>query len=95
MRKLLEQLADGIHKVTWPARPSFGDIITAAHKILNEEGESWNNQRYAFVVQDLSIKRIRSYPCKTKAHKKRREIYGCVLISGKNPKVIQTDKSVE
>ena len=27
----------------------FGDLITADHKILNEEGESRNNQRYAVI----------------------------------------------
>ena len=30
----------------------FRDIITADYKILNEEGESRNNQRYAIVVQN-------------------------------------------
>ena len=28
----------------------FGDLITADHKVLNEEGESRNNHRYAVVV---------------------------------------------
>ena len=30
----------------------FGDLITTDHKVLNEEGESRNNHRYAVVVQD-------------------------------------------
>ena len=45
----------------------FGDTITADHKILNEEGESPNTQRSAFVVQDLATQWFQSYPCKTKA----------------------------
>ena len=32
----------------------FGDLITADHKVLNEEGEPRNNHRYAVVVQDLA-----------------------------------------
>ena len=31
----------------------FGDLITADQKVLNEDGESRNNHRYAVVVQDL------------------------------------------
>ena len=31
----------------------FGDLITADHKVLNGEGESRNNHRYAVVVQDF------------------------------------------
>ena len=38
-----------------PARFKFGDIITADHKILNEEGESRNNPRYDIEVQDLPL----------------------------------------
>ena len=32
----------------------FGDLITADHKVLTEEGESRNNHPYAVVVQDFS-----------------------------------------
>ena len=44
----------------------FGDLITADHKVLNEESESRNNHRYAVVVQDLATQWIQSYRCKTK-----------------------------
>ena len=47
----------------------FGDLITADHKVLNEVGESRNNHRYAFVVQDLATQWIQSYPCKSKLSK--------------------------
>ena len=49
-----------------PRAEKFGDLIKADHKILNEEGESRNNHRYAVVVQDLATQWIQSYPCKTK-----------------------------
>ena len=49
-----------------PRAVKFGDLITADHTVLNEEGESRNNHRHAVVVQDLATQRIRSYPCKTK-----------------------------
>ena len=42
----------------------FGDLITADQKVLNEEGESRHNPRYAVVVQDLATHWIQSYPCK-------------------------------
>ena len=48
-----------------PRADKFGDLITANHKVLNEGGESRKNHRYA-VVQDLAIRWIQSYPCKTK-----------------------------
>ena len=44
----------------------FGDLISADHKLSNEGGESRNNHRYAFVVQDWATQWIQSYPWKTK-----------------------------
>ena len=38
----------------------FGDLITADHKVLSENCESRNNQRYAIVVQDLATQWIQS-----------------------------------
>ena len=35
-----------------PWAEKFADLMTANHKVLNEEGESRNNHRYAVVVQD-------------------------------------------
>ena len=37
-----------------PRAGSFGDLITADHKVLSEGSESRNNHRYAAVVQDLA-----------------------------------------
>ena len=48
-----------------PRAENFGDLITAAHKILSDGCESRNNHRYAIVVQDLAAQWIQSYPCKT------------------------------
>ena len=42
------------------------DLITADHKVLNEEGESRNNHRCTIVVQDLATQCIQSDPCETK-----------------------------
>ena len=36
------------------ASRNFGDLITADHKVFNEEGESRNNHRYTAVVQDFA-----------------------------------------
>ena len=49
-----------------PRAEKFGDLITADHNVLNEEGESRSNHLYAVVVQDLATRWIQSYPCKTK-----------------------------
>ena len=37
-----------------PRAEKFGDLITADHKVFNEEGESGHNHRYPVVVQDLT-----------------------------------------
>ena len=44
----------------------FGDLITADHKVFNEEGESRKHHRYAVVVQDLATQWMQSYLCKIK-----------------------------
>ena len=49
-----------------PRAEHFGDLITADHQILSEEGESRTNHRFAVVVQDLATQWLQSYPCKTK-----------------------------
>ena len=45
----------------------FCDLITADHKVFNEEGELRSNYRYAVVLQDLATQWIQCNPCKTKA----------------------------
>ena len=78
-----------------PRAEKFGDLITADHKVLNEEGESRNNHRYAVVVQDLATQRIQSDPCRTntsqQTEKSSRKFFG----SSEKPKVIYTDNSLE
>ena len=49
-----------------PRAEKFGDLKTADHKVLNEEGESRNKHRYAVLVQDLATQWIQSYLSKTK-----------------------------
>ena len=43
---------------------NFGDLITADHKVLNDNSESRNNHRYAVVVQDSAAQWIQAFPCK-------------------------------
>ena len=43
-----------------PRAESFGDLITADHKVLSESCESRNNHRHAIVVQDLATQWIQS-----------------------------------
>ena len=42
----------------------FDNMMTADHKILNEDQESIMHHKYAMVVQDLATRMIHSYPCK-------------------------------
>ena len=49
-----------------PRAEKFGDLTTADHNVLSEEGESRHNHRYAIVVQDLTTRWIQAYPCKMK-----------------------------
>ena len=48
-----------------PPATKIGDLSTSDHELLNEEGESRRNYRYAVVVQDLATQWIQSCPCKT------------------------------
>ena len=73
----------------------FGDIITADHKIPNEEGESRNSQRYSLVVQDLATQWIQSCPCRTKTSQETVRNPRTCLDHAENPKVICTDNSFE
>ena len=58
-----------------PQAEKFGDFKTADHKVLNEEGKSRSNHRYAVVVQDLATRWIQSHPCKTKTSRRRKRVY--------------------
>ena len=76
-----------------PRATEFGDLITADHKVLNEEGESRNNHRYAVVVQDLATQWIQSYPCKTKTSQETERSLRKFLGPSEKPKVMYTDNS--
>ena len=73
----------------------FGDLITADHKVLNEEGGSRNNHRYAVVVQDLATQWIPSFPCRTKTSQETEKNLRKFLEPSEKPKVIYTDNSLE
>ena len=73
----------------------FGDLITADHKVLDEEGESRNNHRYAVVVQDLAAWWIQFFPCKTKTSQETEKSLRKFLEPSEKPKVIYIDNSLE
>ena len=78
-----------------PRAEKFGDLITADHKVLSEEGESRNNHRYAVVVQDPATQWIQSYPCKTNTFQETEKSLRKFLEPSEKPKVIYTDSSLE
>ena len=71
------------------------DVITADHKVLDEEGESRNNRRYAVVVQDLATQWTQAYPCKSKTSQETEQCLQKFLEPSQKPKVIYTDNSLE
>ena len=78
-----------------PRAEKFGDLITADHNVLSEEGESRHNHRYTVVVQDLVTQWIQSYPCKTKTSQETQRSLQKFLEPDRKPKVIYTDNSLE
>ena len=78
-----------------PRAERFGDLITAGHKVLNEGGESRNNNRYAVVVQDLTTQRNQSFPWKTKTSQETEESLSKLLEPSHRPIVEHTDNSME
>ena len=67
------------------------DLMTADHKVFNEEGESGNNHGFVVVVQDLATQWIQSYPCKTKTVQETEKSLRKFLEPSEKPKVIYTD----
>ena len=74
---------------------NVGDLRTAGHKVINEEGESRNNHRYAVVVQDLATQWNQSYPCKTQTSQETERSLPQFLEPSEKPKVIYSDNSLE
>ena len=74
---------------------NLGDLITANHKVFNENCESRNNHRHAIVVQDLATQWIQAYPCKTKTSQETQRSLQKFLEPERKPKVIYTDNSLE
>ena len=66
-----------------PRATEFGDLITADHTVLNEEGESRNNHRYAVV------------PCKNQVSRETERSSRKFLEPSEKPKVIYTNHSWE
>ena len=78
-----------------PRAETFGDLITADHKVLSGGREPRNNHRCAVVVHDLSTQWIQSYPCKTKTSQETQRSLQKFLEPDRKPKVIYTDNSLE
>ena len=78
-----------------PRAETFGDLITADHKVLSEDCEFKNNHRYAIVLQDLATPMIQSCPCKTKTSQETQRSLQKFLEPTRKPKVIYTDNSLE
>ena len=89
------QCRRGTGEASKPRAEKFGDLITADHKVLNEEGESRNNHRYAVVVQDFATQRIQSNQCKTKTSQETEKSLRTFFEPSQKPKVICTDKTLE
>ena len=70
-------------------------MITADHKVLDEEQESRLHQRYAVVVQDLTTQWIQSYPSKTKSAQDTQRSLRKFLRPEENPGSTHTDNSLE
>ena len=64
----------------------FGDLITADHRDLNEEGESRNNDRYAVVVQVLPLNGDNLIRAKQKLPRRRTRVYESVSSRRKSRK---------
>ena len=69
-----------------PRAEKFGDSITAVQCLLNEECESRNNDRYAFVVQDFATQWIQSYPCEIKTSQETERSFRKFLEPSEKPK---------
>ena len=78
-----------------PRAEKFGDLTTADHKVLNEEGESRNNHWYDVVVQDLATQWIQSNPCKTKTSQETEKSLRKFIKPSRKPKVVLTDNALE
>ena len=57
-----------------PRAEKYGDLTEADHKVLNEAGESWNNHRYAVVVQDLATQMDSVIPVQNKNFSGRKRV---------------------
>ena len=74
-----------------PLEEMFGGLTTADHKILDEEGESRNNHRYAVVVQDLATQWNQFYQCITKTSQETEKSLQKFLEPSQKPKSYFSD----
>ena len=71
-------------------------MITADHKVPNEEQEFGVHHRYAVVVQDFATQWIQSFPCTTKpAQETQRSLRTFLRPEEENPRSTSTDDLLE
>ena len=73
----------------------FGDVITADHKVLDEEQESSLPHKYAVIVQDMATQWIQRYPCKIKSAQETQRSRRKFLRPEEHPSSINTDNCLE
>ena len=78
-----------------PRAKKFGDLTTADHKVLNEDGESRNSHKFAVIVQDLATRWLQAYPCNTKTSQETEKSLKKFVKPKESPKVIYKDNSLK
>ena len=87
-----------MQKTQWRSRTSCWKIWWLDNS--RSQGPHWqlrirNNHRYAVVLQDLATQWIQAYPCKTIISQETQRSLQKFLAPNGNPKVINTDNSLE
>ena len=70
-------------------------MITADHKVLNEDQESRLHHKCAVIVQDMATPWIQSYPCKTKSAQETQRSLRPFFRPEENPQNLFVNNSLE
>ena len=76
---------DRAHRIS--IAKSFGDMITADHKVLNDDQDCRLHHKYAVVVQHLATQWIQSFPCKDRISSRDAKKSQKILSSGRKLKI--------
>ena len=83
---------DRAHRIKIVER--FGAVLTADHKVFDDEQESSLHHKYAVVVQDQPTHLIQSEPCKNKSAQEMQRCLGTFLRPEEIPRSIHMDISL-